>query len=97
MFLFKIFKFSKCNADLKQWNGPKQLEDVETRSLMMLPSDMALVKDKEFRKHVERYAKSEEVFFNEFRDVIVKLFELGVPFTSQEADRITLKRYSSDD
>jgi cytochrome c peroxidase len=59
---------------------------------MMLPTDLALVKDKEFRKHVERYAKDDQAFFNEFRDVIVKLFELGVPFMSQESDRMTLKR-----
>lgn len=59
---------------------------------MMLPTDIALVKDKEFRKHVERYANDDQAFFNEFRDVIVKLFELGVPFTSQESDRMTLKR-----
>lgn len=59
---------------------------------MMLPTDMALVKDKEFRKHVERYAKDNQVFFQEFRDVIVKLFELGVPFKSGEGDRIELSR-----
>ncbi|KAF8464632.1 heme peroxidase [Kalaharituber pfeilii] len=74
----------------KKWNGPKQYEDKTTKSLMMLPTDMDLVKDKEFRKHVERYAKDESVFFNEFRDVIVKLFELGVPFKQEE--RWTFKR-----
>lgn len=58
---------------------------------MMLPTDMALLKDKEFRKHVERYAKDLEVFFSEFRDVIVKLFELGVPFQSKEDDRMVFK------
>ena len=59
---------------------------------MMLPTDMALVKDKEFRKHVERYAKDDQVFFSEFRDVIVKLFELGVPFKSAESDRLELNK-----
>ena len=58
---------------------------------MMLPTDMALIKDKEFKKHVERYAKDHEVFFSEFRDVIVKLFELGVPFQSKEEDRMVLQ------
>ena len=57
---------------------------------MMLPTDMALIKDKEFRKHVERYAKDDKVFYNEFRDVFVKLLELGVPFQSKEEDRMTL-------
>ena len=64
----------------KKWNGPKQYEDLKTKSLMMLPTDMALVQDKIFRPHVERYAKDDQVFFKEFSDVIVKLLELGVPF-----------------
>jgi len=58
---------------------------------MMLPTDMALIKDKEFKKHVERYAKDDQVFFSEFRDVMVKLLELGVPFTSKEEDRMTFQ------
>ena len=58
---------------------------------MMLPTDMVLVQDKEFKKHVERYAKDDQAFFSEFRDVVVKLFELGVPFQSKEEDRIILK------
>ena len=47
---------------------------------MMLPTDMALIKDPTFKKHVERYAEDGQVFFKEFSDVIVKLLELGVPF-----------------
>ena len=58
---------------------------------MMLPTDMALIKDKEFRKYVERYAKDIDVFYSDFRDVMVKLLELGVPFQSKEDDRITFK------
>ena len=57
----------------------------------MLPTDMALIKDKSFKPHVERYAKDNEVFFKEFSDVIVKLFELGVPFTTAEDSRMTFK------
>ena len=57
----------------------------------MLPTDMALVQDKEFKKHVERYAKDDQVFFAEFRDVMVKLLELGVPFQSKEEDRLSLQ------
>ncbi|KAI9809800.1 MAG: heme peroxidase [Sarcosagium campestre] len=75
----------------KKWNGPKQYEDKTTKSLMMLPTDMALIKDKAFRQHVERYAKDNDVFFTEFKDVIVKLFELGVPFQSKEDDRMIFK------
>jgi cytochrome c peroxidase len=75
----------------KNWNGPKQYEDKKTKSLMMLPTDMALIKDNEFKKHVERYAKDSQVFFKEFSDVLVKLFELGVPFQSKSEDRISFK------
>lgn len=64
----------------KKWNGPKQYEDLKTKTLMMLPTDMALVQDKVFRPHVQRYAQDHEVFFKEFSDVVCKLFELGVPF-----------------
>lgn len=78
----------------RKWNGPAQYQDTKTKTLMMLPTDMALIKDKEFQKHVERYAKDSQVFFKEFSDVIVKLFELGVPFEkwgSTPADRISFK------
>ena len=75
-----------------KWNGPKQYEDKTSKSLMMLPTDMALIKDKEFRKHVERYAKDDQVFFSVFRDVVIKLFELGGPFNySKPEDRMELK------
>ena len=86
---YKLLLDEKWN--FRKWNGPKQYEDTKSKSLMMLPTDMALIKDKEFKKHVERYAKDNEAFFAEFRDVIVKLFELGVPFQSKEEDRMTLQ------
>lgn len=79
----------------KKWNGPRQYEDAGSKSLMMLPTDMALVKDPVFKKHVERYAKDDGAFFKEFSDVLVKLFELGVPFQSKEDDRMTLKPLGS--
>jgi len=75
----------------KKWDGPKQFQDVSTKSLMMLPTDMALIKDKTFKQHVERYAKDNEVFFKEFSDVLCRLFELGVPFTTGEDARMTFK------
>ncbi|KAI5838954.1 heme peroxidase [Morchella snyderi] len=68
----------------KKWSGPKQFEDVSSKSLMMLPTDMALIKDKVFRKHVEAYAKDNELFFKDFADVFAKLLELGVPFKQDE-------------
>lgn len=47
---------------------------------MMLPTDLALVSDKAFKTWVQTYAKDNELFFKDFSAVIVKLFELGVPF-----------------
>jgi cytochrome c peroxidase len=52
---------------------------------------MALIKDNKFKKHVERYARDSQVFFQEFSDVIVKLLELGVPFESKPDNRISFK------
>ncbi|EMC97442.1 hypothetical protein BAUCODRAFT_33162 [Baudoinia panamericana UAMH 10762] len=77
--------------DWRKWNGPRQYQD-KTKTLMMLPTDMALIKDESFRSHVERYAKDQDVFFNEFGSVLCKLFELGVPFESGEGDRMVLRR-----
>ncbi|KAF2840701.1 class II peroxidase [Patellaria atrata CBS 101060] len=75
----------------RKWDGPKQFQDVKSKSLMMLPTDMALIKDKSFRKTVERYARDNEAFFKDFSDVVMRLFELGVPFASSEGDRITFR------
>jgi len=63
---------------LKQWDGPEQFED-PTGELMMLPSDMALIWDKTFRRHVVNYAADEEQFFKDFSKAFAKLVELGVP------------------
>lgn len=63
----------------KKWDGPKQYVN-EDESIMMLPADMALVADKKFKEWVVKYAKDGDKFFVDFRNVIVKLFELGVPF-----------------
>ncbi|TVY83295.1 Cytochrome c peroxidase [Lachnellula suecica] len=76
----------------KKWNGPKQYEDKSTKSLMMLPTDMALISDKTFKQWVGKYAKDNDLFFKDFAAVITKLFELGVPFdeTTQQSP-ITFK------
>lgn len=47
---------------------------------MMLPADMALVQDKKFKEWVQKYAADNDLFFRDFSAVVVKLFELGVPF-----------------
>jgi cytochrome c peroxidase len=66
---------------VKKWNGPKQYED-PSGALMMLPADMALVEDPQFRKHVERYAKDEKAFEKEFARAFSKLLSLGVSGSS---------------
>lgn len=50
----------------KKWDGPRQLEDKGTRSLMMLPTDYVLVQDKSFKKWARAYADDEELFFKEY-------------------------------
>jgi catalase (peroxidase I) len=62
----------------KKWDGPKQFEDSK-KELMMVPGDMAMVHDKEFKKFVELYAKDENTWRNDFAKAFAKLIENGVP------------------
>lgn len=50
----------------------------EDEPLMMLPTDMALLKDPEFAKWVHKYAEDKELFFDHFAKVFAKLIELGI-------------------
>ncbi|KAI0721159.1 heme peroxidase [Fomitopsis betulina] len=71
----------------RKWDGPKQLQDKTTKTLMMLPTDYALVQDKSFKKFVEAYAKDQDKWFEDFSKAVATLFELGVPrqqFVSSE-------------
>jgi cytochrome c peroxidase len=61
------------------WKGPMQFE-AQHGQLMMLPSDLWLVQDPEFRKYVEMYAMDENLFFKDFAAAFKKLLELGVSF-----------------
>ena len=63
----------------KKWKGPKQYENKEG-DLMMLPADLALIEDAQFKKYVQMYAKDEKVFFDDFSQAFSKLLELGVEF-----------------
>lgn len=58
------------------WTGPEQFED-PTGDLMMLPSDIVLTQDKEFRKWVVHYAKNDDAFHKDFAAACGKLFSLG--------------------
>jgi catalase (peroxidase I) len=63
----------------KEWDGPFQYVDVETESVMMLPTDMALRTDDKFRVFAELYAKDEQKFFDDFSAAYAKLISLGCP------------------
>ena len=63
----------------QKWTGPMQYED-KTGELMMLPSDLALVNDPNFKPIVELYAKNNDLFFSDFAYAFSKLLELGVDF-----------------
>ena len=59
--------------------------DKATQSLMMLPSDLALLADRPFYALVKEYAKDESKFFKDFSKAFVKLQELGVTFKEDVA------------
>mmetsp|Transcript_16156 Transcript_16156/g.56370 ORF Transcript_16156/g.56370 Transcript_16156/m.56370 type:complete len:424 (-) Transcript_16156:1283-2554(-) len=59
--------------------GNKQFEDKQTRTLMMLPTDIALITDAKFKPWVELYARDQERFFRDFANVFAKLIALGCP------------------
>ncbi|KAI3647507.1 hypothetical protein MP228_007728 [Amoeboaphelidium protococcarum] len=61
------------------WSGPKQYTDKKTGELMMLPTDMELIKDSSFKKWAKLYADDEERFFKDFSKAFAKLITLGVP------------------
>jgi len=70
----------------KPWTGPLQYESADG-SLMMLPSDLVLIQDPEFKKIVQIYADDEKKFFEDFSTSFSKLLELGVPFKSTPKKR----------
>lgn len=62
----------------RHWEGPLQYTD-PTGTLMMLPTDMALVEDEVFAGYVMEYANDEELFFKDFAAAFAKLIALGCP------------------
>jgi cytochrome c peroxidase len=66
----------------KAWTGPAQYETKDGQ-LMMLPTDLALVEDGDFKKFVQLYAKDEDLYFKDFAAAYSKLLELGVPFPNE--------------
>jgi len=72
------------NWTVKKWKGPLQYED-PTGDLMMLPTDLSLIQDPEFKKYVEVYAKDQDRFFKDFASAYSRLLELGVKFPQQNS------------
>lgn len=66
-----------------EWKGPLQFESAD-KSLMMLPSDICIIKDPEFKKYAAMYKDDEDLFFADFAKAFVKLVELGVKFPSDK-------------
>ncbi|ODV96415.1 hypothetical protein PACTADRAFT_49767 [Pachysolen tannophilus NRRL Y-2460] len=65
---------------IREWNGSRQFEDDATKSLMMLPADMAIKTDPKFAKYARKYADDQDLFFKDFTAAFVKLLELGIEF-----------------
>jgi len=61
----------------KNWKGPMQYENADGGDLMMLPTDLAIIEDPDFKKWVDVYAKDEKRFFTDFSKAYQKLTELG--------------------
>ena len=71
------FTFLKqVNWTKRDWSGPFQYED-GSKKFMMLPTDLALIKDSKFKKYVDIYAKDQATFFADFSKAFKKLEELG--------------------
>lgn len=50
---------------------------------MMLPTDIALMEDDQFRPTVQLYAKDQDKFFVDFKAAYEKLLSLGCPPAAQ--------------
>lgn len=64
---------------LRQWSGKSQYENISgDRTLMMLPTDIALIEDPIFRPIVEQYAEDKDLFFKDFAIAFSHLLHLGL-------------------
>lgn len=61
----------------KKYEGNPMFEDAETGKLGMLPTDIALIEDPDFKKWVEVYAADEARFFKDFSAAFGKLMANG--------------------
>lgn len=82
MFTNDFFVRLLQNWHVKKWDGKRQYEDDESKSFMMLPTDMVLKTDSKFLKYVKMYADDEKLFFEDFSKYFSALIELGVTYPS---------------
>jgi cytochrome c peroxidase len=61
-------------------NGKRQYVDKATGELMMLETDLAILRDPEFNKIAKEYADNADVFYKDFAGAFAKLLELGCKF-----------------
>merc|ERR1719379_2494870 len=61
----------------RDWDGKEQYQDVQTKRLMMLPTDMALRTDPVFSKIAREYADDQDAFFRDFALAFSKLLHNG--------------------
>merc|ERR1711865_315013 len=73
----------------RTWDGPLQFQDDAGLGLMMLPTDVALKTDPEFLPWVQKYAKDQDLFFEDFDAAFSKLMCNGVAHESREAGSAT--------
>ena len=84
----------------RQWKGKFQYEDVATKKLMMLPTDMALRTDPVFKRYARMYADDEKRFMNDFSAAYSKLLALNTkpidkgPLSKKDADSKEFREYS---
>ena len=70
----------------KKHKDPKQFNDENTGLLIMFPSDMAFLDDKNFKKYCEQYAEDNDKFNKDFVKTFQKLCEFGVEKKLNECD-----------
>lgn len=80
-------KMLELTWTVRAWSGPAQYETFAYGKntggdLMMLPADLVLVRDPEFRKTCELYSKDNAAFAKDFGAVFKQLTELGMPSKS---------------
>jgi cytochrome c peroxidase len=72
----------------RDWKGPLQYQDKKTKTLMMLPTDLEMIQDPQFKKYTQEFAADEKAFFLAFTSAFKKLLELGVKFPENATDLV---------